>query len=117
MNKNTGYGFWGLKGSLSIIAVIACVAIILSRMDIIPKKSITQARMMDIERQLLHFNNVYHRLPANLDELVATNGNPGTMIDGWGHPIQYLPQANGVVLLKSTHGDIEGSFSLTNEDL
>ncbi len=56
MNKNTGYGFWGLKGSLSIIMVIACAALILPHLSILDRKTMTRACMMDIERRVFMFN-------------------------------------------------------------
>jgi hypothetical protein len=100
--------------SFAIAICIAFVAFAVYYVVIIPMNVPTKTHMMIIEGELLNFNHKYHRLPVSLDELMATNGDSINTLDAWGHPIQYLPQTNGVVLLKNVRGNIELSFSITN---
>jgi hypothetical protein len=94
-----------------IIIVIAFITSAVYFVVIVPRNAVTKMRMEIIRDQILNFDHVYHRLPISLNELVATNGDPIHTLDGWGHPIQYLAQTNGMVLLKSAPTEIELSFS------
>jgi hypothetical protein len=105
MRKMLGGGYWGLKGTLFAIGGGVYVALMVFGVNIFPKSSITQGRMMTIKRQVLVFEKNYGRLPDNLDELMNSNVEnqviPFDATDADGQAIQYLPQTNDIVLLRS----------------
>jgi hypothetical protein len=100
-----GSGYWGVKAALFLIAGVVYVALVMSGISLFPKDSLTQGRMITIKRQILAFEKSYDRLPVSLDELMASNVEDAVMpfndSDANGQAIEYVPQTNGVVLLKS----------------
>lgn len=119
MSKMLGSGYWGVKGALFAIAGAVYVVLIMSGINLFPKSSLTEGRMMTIKHQILTFDKNYNRLPDSLDELMASNIENTVMPfndnDANGQAIEYIPQTNGVVLLKSPELQLVFSADDTND--
>jgi hypothetical protein len=76
-----------------VLTVLACV-------ETVPPGDLTRTRMTVIEKRIRDYAAAHHRLPDNLSQLPKPAGNrDDSIVDGWGHPIQYIKVGNKVTLL------------------
>jgi hypothetical protein len=64
--------------------------------------------MWGIKRRILRFAHENNRLPYSFDELPLIPNLSNKTTDWWGNPIQYKVNAEGIVYLKSSGGNVWG---------
>lgn len=113
--------------TLCFVIIALLVALDIAFTETVPPNAVTRTRMMGIERRIREFAVWQHRLPTNLAEIPPRSGFDNELTDGWGEPISYSLNSNGVVVLKSVRAnagassivrtfsakDTNGNFSLS----
>ncbi|QDU86603.1 Bacterial type II secretion system protein G [Planctomycetes bacterium Pla163] len=71
----------------------------------IPPAAQTESALTETLQRLDMFAATHGRLPAVLSELADRHGHANRTVDGWGNPLQYSVDADGILTLRSLGSD------------
>jgi hypothetical protein len=107
------------RTGMIVIAALLLVIVALAwfGFDVVPPRNLTRTRMESLKRRVIEFAHQTKRLPVNLGELPKRAEYDNSLLDGWGRPIEYAPNTNGVVKLRSLGKDNRLGGVGENEDV
>ena len=112
---------------LWLIGALALVGVAMLFVDTIPPHSVTHLSMHMGKRRVLRYAQEHGRLPSALGDTKAIEGFHSSIKDGWGTPLEYRVDTNGLVMFRSLgrdrrlggdgdHADMVGSFPAKKAD-
>jgi hypothetical protein len=71
----------------------------------IPPAALTESALTETLERIDMFAATHARLPTTLSELADRHGHANSTDDGWGNPLQYAIDAEGILTLRSLGAD------------
>lgn len=83
----------------------------------VPPTGLTRTTMFVIEQRIFIYIHEHGQIPQNLGQLPNLDGFYNSIRDGWGNPILYFVDTNGVITLKSFGADGQPGGIGQSEDI
>jgi Type II secretion system (T2SS), protein G len=99
---------------------VFCAWIIIRMLDDfirVPPPGLARTTMLVIENRIFIYIHEHGQIPQNLGQLSNLDGYYNSIRDGWGNPILYFVDTNGVITLKSFGADRQPGGIDQSEDI